>query len=943
MEIDGPMMRKGMFFLGFGLWVLVVVALAAEGITVNTSSSGPKVVNIGALLTVNSVIGRSVKPAIIAAVDDVNSDKTILGDTHLNLILHDTNCSGFLGTIEALELMEKNVVAAIGPQSSTIAHIISHVVNELHVPLLSFGATDPTLSSLQFPYFLRTTQTDYYQMSAIADIIEHFEWKEVIAIYVDDDYGRNGISSLGDSLAQNRAKITYKAAFTPGASVDRLTEILTAVNLMESRVYVVHVNPDTGIDVFKVAKKLGMLTSGYVWITTEWLPAVLDSSQQINTDTGSDYSDVMTLLQGVVTLRQHTPNSYLKKLFAGKWKNIKLKETASFNTYALYAYDSVWLVARALHALLKSGESITFSSDARLRKADESMLRFSGLRTFNEGPKLLETLLSTNFTGVSGEIRFDREKNLVNPGYDVLNIGGTGVRTIGYWTKSSGLSVDSPNKTYAKKVNSNSSSGTKRLYSVIWPGETSVKPRGWVFPNNGKPLRIGVPYRHSYKEVVTKDVRSPQGVRGYSIDVFEAAVDLLPYPVPREYILYGDGVRNPSYSNLVAAVADNTFDAAVGDVTIITNRTRIVDFTQPYMESGLVIVVPVKKSKTSQWAFLRPFTLEMWLVTGGFFLLVGFVVWILEHRLNQEFRGPPSQQIITILWFSFSTMFFSHRENTVSTLGRFVLLLWLFVVLIINSSYTASLTSILTVQQLTSGIEGIDGMISSNEPIGIQDGSFAYNYLVQELNIAQSRIRSLKDQNDYINALRLGPKRGGVAAIVDELPYVELFMTYTQCEFRIVGREFTKSGWGFAFQRDSPLALDLSTAVLQLSENGELERIHDKWLTTSSCSSQAMQTDTNSLSLSSFWGLFLICGIACFISLGIYFWRVLCQYRRFDPDLEETQEIPEPESARRSSRRTLLSTSFKDLIDFYDKKEAEIKEMLKRHKLQGNEHSDSPR
>ncbi|KAM0007641.1 putative periplasmic binding protein-like I [Helianthus debilis subsp. tardiflorus] len=889
------------------------------------------------------VIGRSVKPAIIAAVDDVNSDQTILGDTHLNLILHDTNCSGFLGTIEALELMEKNVVAAIGPQSSTIAHIISHVVNELHVPLLSFGATDPTLSSLQFPYFLRTTQTDYYQMSAIADIIEHFEWKEVIAIYVDDDYGRNGISSLGDSLAQNRAKITYKAAFTPGASVDRLTEILTAVNLMESRVYVVHVNPDTGIDVFKVAKKLGMLTSGYVWITTEWLPAVLDSSQQINTDTGSDYSDVMTLLQGVVTLRQHTPNSYLKKLFAGKWKNIKLKETASFNTYALYAYDSVWLVARALHALLKSGESITFSSDARLRKADESMLRFSGLRTFNEGLKLLETLLSTNFTGVSGEIRFDREKNLVNPGYDVLNIGGTGVRTIGYWTKSSGLSVDSPNKTYAKKVNSNSSSGTKRLYSVIWPGETSVKPRGWVFPNNGKPLRIGVPYRHSYKEVVTKDVRSPQGVRGYSIDVFEAAVDLLPYPVPREYILYGDGVRNPSYSNLVAAVADNTFDAAVGDVTIITNRTRIVDFTQPYMESGLVIVVPVKKSKTSQWAFLRPFTLEMWLVTGGFFLLVGFVVWILEHRLNQEFRGPPSQQIITILWFSFSTMFFSHRENTVSTLGRFVLLLWLFVVLIINSSYTASLTSILTVQQLTSGIEGIDGMISSNEPIGIQDGSFAYNYLVQELNIAQSRIRSLKDQNDYINALRLGPKRGGVAAIVDELPYVELFMTYTQCEFRIVGREFTKSGWGFAFQRDSPLALDLSTAVLQLSENGELERIHDKWLTTSSCSSQAMQTDTNSLSLSSFWGLFLICGIACFISLGIYFWRVLCQYRRFDPDLEETQEIPEPESARRSSRRTLLSTSFKDLIDFYDKKEAEIKEMLKRHKLQGNEHSDSPR
>lgn len=951
MGIDVPITTRRVVFFVFGMWVVVAAAVEDKDKWVteitavsspsppptpppsSSSSRRPSVVNIGALLTFNSVIGRSVKPAIIAAVDDVNSNPSILGDTHLNLFLHDTNCSGFLGTIEALQLMEKNVVAAIGPQSSTIAHVISHVVNELHVPLLSFGATDPTLSALQYPYFLRTTQNDYYQMSAIANLIEYFEWKEVIAIFVDDDYGRNGISSLGDSLAKKRAKISYKAAFPPGAPATDIGDLLTGVNLMESRVYVVHVNPDSGLQIFAIAKKLGMMTTDYVWITTEWLPAVLDSSETPNSDT-------MALLQGVVTLRQHTPNSDPKKKFASRWKNIKQKETSGFNSYALYAYDSVWLLAHALDTFLKTGEKITFSSDPKLQNTTGSELRLSALQTFNEGPQLLEILLSTNFTGLTGQFRFNQDKNLIHPAYDILNIGGTGLRTIGYWSNYSGLSISSPESLYAKPPNSSKSS--KHLYSVIWPGETSLTPKGWVFPNNGKPLRIAVPYRHSYKEVVTKDVKSPQGVRGYSIDVFEAAVTLLPYPVPRKYILYGDGIRNPSYSNLVAAVAENKYDAAVGDITIITNRTRIVDFTQPYMESGLVIVVPVKKSKTSPWAFLKPFTIEMWLVTGGFFLLVGFVVWILEHRLNHEFRGPPSQQIITIFWFSFSTMFFSHRENTVSTLGRLVLLLWLFVVLIINSSYTASLTSILTVQQLTSRIEGLDSLISSNEPIGVQDGSFAYNYLIQELNVAESRIRSLKDKVDYLNALHLGPKRGGVAAIVDELPYIELFMTFTKCEFKIVGREFTKSGWGFAFQRDSPLALDLSTAVLQLSENGELQRIHDKWLTSSSCSSQVAEIDDNSLSLSSFWGLFLICGIACFISLSVYFCRVLWQYRRFNPHEEGADELSEPDSVRRSVRRTLSSTSFKDLMDFYDKKEAEIKEMLKRNKRQVNGDNASP-
>ena len=91
-------------------------------------------------------------------------------------------------------------------------------------------------------------------------------------------------------------------------------------------------------------------------------------------------------------------------------------------------------------------------------------------------------------------------------------------------------------------------------------------------------------------------------------------------------------------------------DAVVGDITITTNRTRIVDFTQPYSESGLVVVAPIKKLKTSPWAFLRPFTPMMWLVTGVFFFVVGAVVWIVERRFNDDFRGPAKKQFVTILW-----------------------------------------------------------------------------------------------------------------------------------------------------------------------------------------------------------------------------------------------------------------------------------------------------
>ncbi|KAK9133465.1 hypothetical protein Scep_012993 [Stephania cephalantha] len=799
-----------------------------------------------------------------------------------------------LTNANALQLMANEIVAAIGPQSSGIAHVISHVGNELHVPILSFGATDPALSALQYTYFLRTTHSDYFQMHAIADMVEHYSWKEVIAIYVDDDNGRGGISVLGDALASKRSKISYKAALTPGAPITDVRDLLVGVNLMESRVYVVHMNPESGPIIFSIANQLGMMSTGYVWIATDWLPTVLDSLEPLTMN-----SDVTHLLQGVVALRRHTPDTDLKTRFMSRWsttlqpKGITSTTTSSnFNSFALYAYDTVWLVAHALEKFLDEGGKIQFTSDSRLRGTNGSDLHLSALRSFEGGPRLLQIIMTTtNFTGLSGQVQFDAEKNLIHPAYDIINIGGTGSRRIGFWSNYSGLSVVSPEILYQKPPNTSTSS--QQLYSVIWPGETVTKPRGWVFPNNGKPLRIGVPNRVTYKEFVAKD-NSPAGVKGFCIDVFEAALNLLQYPVPHTYILFGNGSRNPKYDDLVYGVSQNTFDAAIGDITIVTNRTRIVDFTQPFIGSGLVIVAPVKEVKSSAWAFLKPFTVQMWCVTGAFFLFVGTVVWILEHRINKEFRGPPRQQLMTVFWIipDYSTLILGLAgENTVSTLGRFVLIIWLFVVLIINSSYTASLTSILTVQQLSSGIEGIDSLVSSNEPIGIQDGSFAKNYLIQELNIAESRIISLRNQEEYQSALEQGPKGGGVAAIVDELPYIELFLTNTKCKFKIVGQEFTKSGWGFAFQRDSPLAVDLSTAILQLSENGDLQRIHDKWL--------------------------------------------------YSPEAEHDVE---QEQVHRMPPRSSRSTSFKDLIDFVDKKEDEIKQKLKKKtsdRKQENEESCS--
>ncbi|KAJ6398226.1 hypothetical protein OIU77_019100 [Salix suchowensis] len=430
------------------IWILVLVAcfngVCLNGVTTNETTR-PPFVNIGALLAYDSTIGKVAKVALQAAVDDVNSDPSVLGGTKLRLLMQNSNNSGFLGIIESLKFMETDTVAIVGPQSSVTAHVISFVANELQVPLLSYSSTDPTLASLQFPYFIMTSRNDLYQMAAIAEIVEYYGWRE-----------------------------------QPG---DDITDLLVKVALSESRILVVHTFSSWGPDVFSVAQHLGMMGPGYVWIATNWLSTHLETNSPLPSDTMDDF-------QGVLTLRMYTPDSELKRKFISRWSNMTSGTTGygpnpiGLSTYGLYAYDTVWLLARAINAFLDQGGNISFSGNSRLANLSGERLHLDAMNIFNGGKMLREKILQVNMTGVTGQLKFNPDGNLINPAYEVINVIGSGIRKIGYWSNYSGLSEVPPEKLYSSPPNRSSSS--QKLYSAIWPGQTVQTPRGWVFPKQWK-------------------------------------------------------------------------------------------------------------------------------------------------------------------------------------------------------------------------------------------------------------------------------------------------------------------------------------------------------------------------------------------------------------------------------------------------------------------------
>ncbi|BAS96557.1 Os06g0190500, partial [Oryza sativa Japonica Group] len=400
-----------------------------------------------------------------------------------------------------------------------------------------------------------------------------------------------------------------------------------------------------------------------------------------------------------------------------------------------------------------------------------------------------------------------------------------------------------------------------------------------------KKLKIAVPLKHGFRAFVNV---TDQGVTGYCIDLFEAAVNKLPYRLIYEFVVF-----DRSYDELVQSVSSGINDAAVGDITIIADRASHVEFTMPYTESGVSMLVLAKNESESkiEWVFLKPLTKELWFATVIFFLFTALVIWIIEHPRNMEYQGSNTRQLSTALYFAFSTLTFSHGQIIKSPLSKIVVVIWCFVVLVLVQSYTASFSSILTVKRFKPSVTYLDQLLNNGDYVGYQEGSFVNSFLTRR-GFSERRLRSYTKKQEYAEALRKGSKNGGVSAIVDEIPYLTAIVSdpHYQKEFQMLKRIYKTPGFGFVFPPGFPLVHNLSTAMLDVTSGDEGSRMETKWFGAEAVSpSNAIpNTDSAPLTLRSFSGLFIITGCISTLMLMIRFsMSILANYTQIrDSDVQ---------------------------------------------------------
>uniref|UniRef100_A0A251SZD0 Glutamate receptor n=1 Tax=Helianthus annuus TaxID=4232 RepID=A0A251SZD0_HELAN len=751
----------------------------------------------------------------------------------------------------ALDLMKNvQVTAVIGPMTSSQADFVIDIGNKEKVPVIS-PAASPSLSPNNNVYFIRSAHNSTLQLKPITELIKHFSWSEVVFVYEDGEYGRGLVPYLSDAMMNIGTKVTYQTVIYPSVSDDWILAELYKLKTMQTRVFVVHALPDLASRFFKKVNDVGMMDEGYVWIITGGLTSHLHYL---------DHKDDMMQLQGVIGVKSYIPNSGELFDFKRRWKRefrsrYPEDDVTELDMSGIRLYDTVFGLAMALEKIQKE-------------KGDSD-----GTGALNMRTRLLSSIRNFRFDGLSGNFNVINGQ-LQSSVYEIVNIIGSGENTIGFWSPE----IDG----ISKKLSNN----TKGLKPVTWPGDSHVIPKGWEIPvSNKNMLRVGVRIG-GFDQFIDADI-DPEThqvtMTGFCVDVFKAVVDALPYALKFEFVRFvSSDDKRPAgtFDDLVFNLSIGGYDAVVGDITILAYRSDRVAFTLPYTEAGVSLVVPIKDERKSAWIFLKPLEKELWITAGAFFIYTGLVVWVIEHRVNKEFRGAPHKQVGMLLYNSFSTLVYSHRARLISNLSRFVMIVWVFVVLVLTSSYTASLTSMLTVQKLRPTYTDINEIKRNGESIGYQDGSFVRDKLIR-MGFNDTQLKGYRTFEQYHDALKNGSQNGGVSAIMEELPYIRVFVAKYCNMYTMTGPIHKTAGFGFAFPKGSPLVHDVSKAILQVTEK-QMMNITNHWFKEdANCDQQQKgpQMKTEGFGLDSFKGVFLIAGLSSTSALLIFASRFLYQNR----------------------------------------------------------------
>jgi len=836
---------------GFGSpirsWPASLLTLAA---LLHITSALPEVIKLAGIFDHES---EAQKATFLRAVEAVNDDRTILTKslvtTDINDYPHDDS---FKASKKLCEMVQSEVAGIFGPTKPASGDHVQAVSNTLNVP---FMQTKWEYLSTRADYSINVRPHPMMLGKALADYVAKVGWQSLVVLYEHDEglVRLQELLRLPQKFTKDDLKITYRQ-LTPDTTDYR--PLLKEIKKSEERNIVLDCDYDKIEMILSQADGQEMLTDYHNYLSTS-----LDIDK-INLDAYVLHNVNITGFR-IVDPDSHAVQQYLKKY----------PNTGSGKANFLYSdnaliHDAVRVYAKALDDLdaLEDMELQPLSCDAGV--------------PWDDGNKVLSYIKEVEYFGLTGEITFDEDGFRTHFMLDLMEKFHNRMKKTAIWTEKGGVNYTlTASEMVGQRIEK---LANKTLMVTTTTNDPYVMHK--KFPPESQPSPEALE-RMSFEEKY----------EGFCVDLIKELAKEVKFKY-KFYMVPGGGygsLKNGRWTGMIAELRSQKADMAVIDMSVTSIRQTAVDFTMPFMSTGVGILYKKKTPPPpNPFSFLQPLSIEVWIYTTTAYLALAITLFCLArispYEWDDDGEGSATNvwTISNALWFGIGSFLGQGCDilpKSIST--RTIAVMWWFFTLIMMSSYTANLAAFLTANKMSSPVNGAEDLSKQTK---IKYGTYccgSTNAFFQG-----STIPTYQKMNAFMESTKPSVYTSGNAAGIDRVRKEDglyaFFMEAAaieyhiqrKCDLRQLGGLLDSKGYAIAMPKNSPYSATISQGVIRLIEKGTMLELKKKWWeVTGDGACSAAVGGGDQMSVAALAGLFmmLIGGmvIASMIAVCEFTWR----------------------------------------------------------------------
>ncbi|KAK6318896.1 hypothetical protein J4Q44_G00101070 [Coregonus suidteri] len=312
---------------------------------------------------------------------------------------------------------------------------------------------------------------------------------------------------------------------------------------------------------------------------------------------------------------------------------------------------------------------------------------------------------------------------------------------------------------------------------------------------------------------------------------------------------YGRQDESGAWNGMIGEVVRGEADLAIAPLTLTAAREKAVGMTKPFMQTGISILLRKDISvEAGFFDFLTPFSVETWV--GILVAYLGTAICIcvvarLSPSLTLQGAGPHPKALS----------------------GRIICCTWWLFGLVLLACYFSNLSTSQGSDSNSLMVKGFEDLANQQ---GIEYGTLSSSstlaFFKNSNNPTYRRIyEHMERTKSFVLSMDEGVRRAkeGNFAFIGESVSLDLAVA-RHCELIRVHEVIGMRGYSIAGTLGSSMLKNLSVAILQLSEAGELAYLRSKWWASSCMADPAKASPLQPHSLK---GMFLV--LALGLGLGV--------------------------------------------------------------------------